>query len=146
MSMSEDRAYIDENASELHRMRALVERLGDDELRAQVNERWTVADALGHIAFWDARNLALAVKLESGVPFSRSDDEPEEVDWINDAAHPLIQAIEPRAAARLSLRLARETDERMASIPPERMYPLDPSSPINPLRATHRREHLDDIE
>jgi hypothetical protein len=139
-------SYVEENARELERMRALVERLGDIELRAQVNERWTVADVLGHVAFWDARNLALADKLERGVPFSESDDEPEDVDWINDAAHPLIHAIPPREAAGLALRLAEETDSRMASLPPERMYPIDPDSPLNPLRATHRGEHLDEIE
>ena len=139
-------SYVEENARELERMRALVERLGDMELRAQVNERWTVADVLGHVAFWDARILALADKLERGVPFSDSDDEPEDVDWINDAAHPLIHAIPPREAAGLALRLAEETDSRMASLPPERMYPIDPDSPLNPLRATHRGEHLDDIE
>lgn len=139
-------SYVEENARELERMRALVERLGDHELRAQVNERWTVADVLGHVAFWDARNLALADKLDRGAPFSESDDEPEDVDWINDAAHPLIHAIPPREAAGLALRLAEETDSRMASLPPERMYPIDPDSPLNPLRATHRGEHLDEIE
>ncbi|HSS92398.1 MAG TPA: hypothetical protein VLR46_00250 [Candidatus Dormibacteraeota bacterium] len=40
---------------------------------------------IGHIASWDARDLALADKLEHGVPFSPSDAEPEDVDWINDA-------------------------------------------------------------
>jgi hypothetical protein len=144
--MSRDPEYVEENARELERMRALVERLGDDELRAHVYERWTVAEVLAHIAFWDARQLALAEKLERGVPFSPSDDEPEDVDWINDSAHQFIQAIDPRAAAGLSLHLAEETDARMAALPPDRMWPADPASPLNPLRATHRGEHLDDIE
>jgi hypothetical protein len=144
--MSRDPDYVEKNGRELERMRALVERLGDDELRAHVYERWTVAEVLAHIAFWDARNLVLADKLERGVPFSPSDDEPEDVDWINDSAHPFIHAIDPRAAARLSLRLAEETDARMAALPPDRMWPNDPASPLNPVRAIHRGEHLDDIE
>ncbi len=41
----------------------------------------------------------LADKLERGVPFSPSDAEPEDVDWINDATRPLIHAIAPREAA-----------------------------------------------
>ena len=144
--MSEERHYVEENARELERMRALVRRLGDDELSSRVNDRWTVAGVLAHIAFWDARNLVLAEKLERSVPFSPSDDEPEDVDWINDSTRPFIHAIEPREAAELSLRLAEETDARMASLPPDRMYPADPANPINPLRATHRGEHLDDVE
>jgi hypothetical protein len=144
--MSRDRSYVDQNDGERERLRALVARLGEDELRRSVNEDWTVAGVLGHMAFWDARALVLADKLERGVPFSSSDAEPEDVSWINDATRPLIHAIAPREAARLALRLAEETDRRVASLAPDRMYPNDANSPLNPLRADHRAEHLDQIE
>ncbi len=111
-----------------------------------MNEHWTIAGVLGHIAFWDARVLALADKLERGVPFTPSDDEPEDVDWINDATRPLIHAIAPGEAAALALQLAEETDRRVASLPLDRMWPSDVDSPLNPLRASHRGEHLDEIE
>ncbi len=146
VSVSLDRSYDEQNTRERERMRVLVLRLSDDELRSPVNEYWTVAGVLGHIAFWDARVLALADKLERGVPFSPSDTEPEDVDWINDATRPLIHAIEPRELAQLALRLAEETDQRVASLPPDRMFPQDPDSPVNHLRADHRGEHLDDID
>jgi hypothetical protein len=141
-----DRSYVEQNVRELDRLRALVGRLSADELSRPVNDHWTVAGVLGHIAFWDGRVLALADKLERGAPFSPSDTEPEDVDWINDAARPLIHAIEPRVLAELALRMAEETDRRVASLPPGRMWPNDPESPVNPLRATHRGEHLDQIE
>jgi hypothetical protein len=144
--MSEGRQYIDENTRERERMRALVQRLDEDELRVPVNEYWTVAGVLGHIAFWDARILALADKLERGVAFSPSDTEPEDVDWINDATRPLIHAIPPLEAARLALRIAEETDARVASLPADRLWPRDPDSPLYALRASHRGEHLDDVE
>jgi len=147
--MPSERSHIEQNTRERERLRALVERLRDEELRASVNESWTVAGVLGHIGFWDARALVLANKLVRGVPFSPSDAEPEDVDWINDAARPLIHAIAPREAAQLALRLADETDQRIASLPPgliARTWPEDPDSPLNPLRAAHRAEHLDEIE
>jgi hypothetical protein len=144
--MGSDRSYIEENARELDRMRRLVARLKDEDLRAAVGEHWTVAGILGHIAFWDGRVLALADKLEHGVAFSPSDNEPEDVDWINDAARPLILAIEPRTLAELAHSIAEEADRKVASLPPERMWPDDPESPINALRASHRGEHLDQIE
>ena len=104
--MATDRPYVERNAREFERMRALVERLSTDDLRRQVNEYWTVAGVLGHIAFWDVRILALAGKLERGVPFSDSDTEPEDVDWINDSSRPFIHAVDPGALARLALEIA----------------------------------------
>lgn len=144
--MSEDREYIAQNTRERERLRALVDRLDEDELLSSVNEHWTVAAVFGHIAFWDARVLSLADKLESGVPFATSDTEPEDVDWINDASRPLIHAIPPLEAARLALRIAEETDARVATLPVDRLWPFDPDSPLYALRASHRGEHLDEAE
>ncbi|HET9849270.1 MAG TPA: DinB family protein [Candidatus Dormibacteraeota bacterium] len=89
--MSLWRSFVDKSAHELERMRTLVRRLTDDEMGRAVNEHWTAAGILCHIAFWEARVVALADKVERGVPFSPSDAEPEDVDWINDATRPLIQ-------------------------------------------------------
>ena len=137
---------MEENDRERARLIALVERLSDEELLRPANPDWTLAGVLGHIAFWDARALVLGRRLEQGVPFSPDDDEPEDVDWINDAAKPLIEAIEPRKVAELAVRLAEETDALMAALPADRMYPEDETSPISALRAEHRGEHLDQIE
>ena len=52
----------------------------------------------------------------------------------------------PRAAAELALRIAEETDTRVAELPLNRMAPLDPESPIYPVRGDHRGEHLDELE
>jgi len=144
--MGSEHSYVEENARELERMRGIVERLGADGLRRQVNPHWTVAGVLGHIAFWDARVLELAGKLDRGVPFSDSDTEPEDVDWINDSARPFIHAVEPSALARLALEIAEETDRKVAALPPERLFPTDPESPLYAFRSSHRGEHLDDIE
>jgi len=144
--MSEDRPYIEENTRELERLRALVDRLDEDELRIPVNEYWTVAAVFGHIAFWDARVLSLADKLDRGEPFSPSDAEPEDVDWINDASRELIHAVPPRDVARLALRIAEETDALVATLPVDRLWPADPDSPLYAVRASHRGEHLDEVE
>jgi hypothetical protein len=145
-AMPDDRPYIEENTRERERLRALVERLDEDQLRIPVNEYWTVAAVFGHIAFWDGRMLALADKLERGEPFTSSDTEPEDVDWINDASRPLIHAVPPLELARLSLRIAEETDARMETLPVDRLWPRDPDSPLYAVRASHRGEHLDDVE
>jgi hypothetical protein len=139
-------SFIEENDRERARMHAIVDRLDTDTLRHPVNEFWTVAGVLGHIAFWDARVETLCQKFLRGEPFADEDDEPEDVWWINDASRPLIEAIPPGEAARLALEIAGRTDALVATIPAERMYPLDPTSLINPFRSQHRGEHLDEIE
>jgi hypothetical protein len=147
--MSIDRSFVEDNARELARLRSLVSRLTDAELGSPVNEHWTVAGVLGHIAFWDGRALFLAGKLVDGTPFTSSDEEPEDVDWINDSGRPLIHAVPPRQLADLAVRIAEETDAAVAALPPElaaRTYPADPTSPLNVVRAGHRAEHLDEIE
>jgi hypothetical protein len=143
--VADDRSYIDANTRERERMRALIEGLDDDALNAPVNEYWTVAGVLGHIAYWDIRVLVLAEKIDGGEPWAPGDAEPDG-DWLNDSTRPLIHAIRPRDAARFALRIADETDARVAELPLERLWPHDPDSPIYAGRWEHRAEHLDEIE
>ena len=143
--MAEDRSYVEANTRERERMRALVDGLDDEALTAPVNEYWTVAGVLGHIAYWDIRVLVLAEKIDRVEPWAPGDAEPDG-DWLNDSTRPLIHAIRPRDAAAFALRIAEQTDACVAELPLDRVYPHDPDSPISADRADHRGEHLDEIE
>ena len=143
--MPDDRPYVEANTRQRERLRALVERLDDEALSAPVNEYWTVAGVLGHIAYWDLRFQTLAEKIDRGEAWVPGDQEPEG-DWLNDSMRPLIHALAPRTAAKLALRIAEETDARAAELPLNRLWPGDPDSPISPARGDHRGEHLDEIE
>lgn len=143
--MADDRSYIEVNDQARERLRAFIERVNDADLSAPVNEYWTAAGVLGHMAYWDSRVLVFADKIDRGEPWVLSDAEPDG-DWLTDSTRPIIHAIAPRAAAELALRLAEETDARVAELPLERMAPLDPASPIYPARGEHRALHLDEIE
>lgn len=143
--MADDRDYIRANTRERKRLRALVERLDDEALTSPVNEYWTVAGVLSHIAYWDIRVLVLAEKIQRGEPWASGDAEPEG-DWLNDSTRPLIHAIAPRVAAQLALQTAEQCDALVAELPLDRMWPGDPESPINANRWDHRAEHLDEIE
>jgi hypothetical protein len=142
-----DRSYIAENNAERARLQGFVQRLSDAELRRPMPAGWTVAAVLAHLAFWDARALALMDKWARGIAPAPADHEPADVDWINDAAKPLCLALGPRAAAQLALQLAEETDQRVATLSEatlEQIVAIGP--PFNLSRANHRKEHLDDIE
>ena len=105
-----DRSHIQKNDLERQRLRVLVTGLSDDELRAKVNEFWTVAAIFGHVAFWDARAEFLMRKIQRGEAFTPSDAEPDDPSWINDSTRGLIHAIPPRALAELALQQAEDTD------------------------------------
>jgi uncharacterized damage-inducible protein DinB len=143
--MTDERNYVENNDRQRERLRALVESSDDTALSAAVNEYWTVAGVLGHMAYWDSRFLTLAEKIDRNEPWVDADQEPDG-DWLNDSTRPIIHAIAPRAAAELAMRMAEQADARAATLPLNRLWPGDPESPISPARGEHRGEHLDEIE
>ena len=108
--MATDRSYVAENNSQRQRLRALVEKLTDEQLRQPMAAGWTIASVLAHLAFWDQRILVLLEHWEQGKA-PRSHD-AEDVDWINDAAKALCLALPPRVAAQLALATADAVDRR----------------------------------
>ena len=82
----------------------------------------------------------------SGAVYGFLSGEPENVDWINDSTRALIHAIDPRAVVDLAIRTAEDIDARVLALPADKLWPNDPDSPLNGLRASHRGEHLDEIE
>jgi uncharacterized damage-inducible protein DinB len=143
--MTDDRPYIEANTRQRERLRALIDSLDDETLAAPVNEYWSVAGVLGHLAYWDVRFMVLAEKIDRDEPWVPGDAEPDG-DWLNDSTRPIIHAIAPREAAELTLRVAEQTDAMAARLPLDRLWPADPDSPISPARGEHRGEHLDEIE
>ena len=55
--MPVDRSFVAENSRQRDRLKALVGRLSDGDLRRPLGEGWTVSTALAHMAFWDRRAL-----------------------------------------------------------------------------------------
>ena len=103
---------------------------------------------LGPLAYWDQRILVLIERWQQGgaaalpKPLDHSD-----VDWINDAAKPMLLALPPRRAAELAVTIAEAVDRTVAALPDELVARnAAAGSPVNLLRAEHRREHLDEIE
>jgi hypothetical protein len=142
-----DRPYIAQNNAERERMKALVERMSDEELSRPLPAGWTIAAVLAHIAFWDARGLYLMDKWEGGADPSEADGQPKEVDWINDAGKILCLALPPRTAAQVAVQTAEEIDRRVETMPDELMAKyVAAGKPFNLVRANHRKLHLDEID
>jgi DinB superfamily len=142
-----DRSFAAENDAQRERLRLLITTTSDANLSTPMPAGWTVAAVLAHMAFWDARALYLMDKWRGGIPPSADDYEPEDIDWANDAGKPLCLALPPREAADLALRLAEETDGRVAALSDEMLHSIvEAGTPFDLARAKHRREHLDDID
>ncbi len=145
--MTVDRSYVDANRAALERLKGFVEKASDADLAHPMEDGWTVASVLAHAAFWDLRVVACVDAWEpdgSGPVPTYYDDA---VDWINDSAKPLISALEPRVAARVTVDAAEAADRAVAGLSDE-LYARNEALGllVNPDRADHRLEHLDEIE
>ena len=144
--MSVDRSHEAENDAERERLRALVTGMGDQQLMRPMPEGWTIAAVLAHVAFWDARAMYWMNKW--GPDGEPTVYEPEDTDAANEAAKPLCLALRPRDAAQLALRLAEESDAMVQALSDEMLRKISAKGdpPFNLARASHRKEHLDDID
>jgi len=144
--MSVDRSYVARNNAERARLEALVARLTDADLKRPLAAGWTVAGVLAHLAFWDQRAFILLDRWQrEGV--TPPPDDGAHVDWINDAAKPMFLALPPRRAAELAVAIAEAADRKVESLPDELVKRnAAAGAPVALTRATHRREHLDEIE
>jgi uncharacterized damage-inducible protein DinB len=144
--MTTSRSYVADNDAQRARLEALVARLSDAELQRPMAAGWTVAGVLAHIAFWDQRAIVLLERWQKQGVVPPPEAEGQ-VDWINDAGKPLFLALPPRRAAELAVAAAREADERARALPDELVAKnASVGTPVQLVRALHRREHLDEIE
>jgi len=144
--MTADRSYVTKNREQLERLRALVDKLSDQELARPMEAGWTVAAVLAHLAFWDYRVVTLLDRWKAtGTPPPPINE--SHVDWINDAGKPLCLALPPRVAARTAVEAALAADDRVVALTEAQLEAnAKAGSPISVLRAEHRHEHLDEIE
>jgi hypothetical protein len=136
-------SFIEENARELKRLRALVNRLTREELRTKVDERWTVSTVLAHLAFWDNRALLLVNQWKNtGVSLI-----PIDADQVNERMFPLWSVIGPSIAASMAVSTAEAVDRALETASPELIAEIEAlEGRFKLARWEHRREHIDQIE
>jgi Mycothiol maleylpyruvate isomerase N-terminal domain len=144
--MAVDRSFVTQNDAERARLEKLVGRLSDGDLQRPLAAGWTVAGVLAHLAFWDQRTFILLDRWQRDGVAPPADDQGN-VDWINDSAKPMFLALPPRRTVELALAIAEATDRKVASLSDDLVRRIaETGAPVSLVRATHRREHLDEIE
>src|SRR5687767_1095268 len=140
--MSVDRSFIERNAAERQRLEQLVASLSEADLAHPLGDGWTVAMALGHLAFWDRRLLALLELWErEGVKPAPDYDPPE-----NEGPVPIAPAIAPGVAIHHALESAAAIDEKVANLSDDMIAEiLRLPDPPSLERGLHRGDHIDQI-
>lgn len=137
-----DREFLELNRASHERMRALAERLTDEQMLTKVGEHWNVAIVYVHICWWDRRILyVLDMTQKNGKLFI-----PEIDIFVNDLSLPLWAAVPAREAVRLALENAEELDRRLEGYPSALLEEIYNYNKRWVIRALHRNEHLDEAE
>jgi hypothetical protein len=140
-----ERAPLDENAAARQRLTALIDSLGDEDLRRPVTPSWSVATVLAQLAFWDRWAQTLVRRWRTGeLP------PPSVPPWYDDAINhtllPTWQALPAREAARLALAAAADADREIEKAETPVVAGIVASHQSNLLdRATPRNDALDRI-
>jgi len=137
-----DPSYKEQNRTSSNRIRALAERLTDEEMQTKVGEHWTVSIVFAHVAFWDRRVMyVLDMTEKNGKLFI-----PEIDIFVNDLSLPLWAAIPPREAARIAIETSETLDKRLEEYSPALLEEIFNYNKRWVVRALHRNEHLDEAD
>lgn len=131
------------NETSRKRLADLVAGLSPADLQQKVSYGWSVAMALTHLAFWDFYGVARLDHWEkNGFPEHHPDVEP-----INDAMRPMLEAISPADATRMVITAAESVDKRVKTVGAGLVQAIIRGGRTQVLdRSAHRTLHLDDIE
>lgn len=140
-----DRSYVAENEAERARLKAVVARLTDADMARAMSEEWTVGVGLMHLAFWDGLSLSKFEEWERTgtvqIPPMR-----EIVDGINQAMLPWWRTIAPAQIRHAVVAAAEAVDRKAETLPTPIIEAILAVRPRSLTRASHRRQHLDQIE
>jgi hypothetical protein len=142
-----DRSHIQRNDASRARLRALLDRLSDDDLRRHVGD-WTVAMSLAHLAFWDRfTELRWRETVASGRELPVSTGTPQ-TDLINDANIGLwARALDVAGIRAFVLEAADALDAHVATLPDALVMAAQDAGLERQLdRSRHREGHLAPIE
>lgn len=124
------------------RLKQFIDTATDDQLAQIIDDEWSVAAHLSHLAFFDRRAAFLLRRVLDG-DLAPS---PLDPDSINVPAIHQWRLIPPRAAAQEALAAADEVDNLATALTPDLLTAMqDANTGIRYNRGTHRNAHLDQI-
>jgi DinB superfamily len=132
------------NAEATARLMDLLARLTEADLERSVGGGWTVAMALGHLAFWDRLQTAQLRLIASGAP--PAEDTAAVTSVTNEAVEPLLAVAAPLAVGSLAVTAAELVDEAVNHLDGGTLARLLEGELAYLVRRwMHREEHIEQI-
>ncbi|MXY88834.1 MAG: hypothetical protein F4Y92_08245 [Dehalococcoidia bacterium] len=132
---------LQRNDAATSRLSALVERLQMADLERSLGGGWTVAFALAHLAFWDARQHVALQGYDRGEGF------PPEDKAVNDTLEAVAPLLRGEAAGQEAVRAAMLVDATVAGLSEaQRMSLAEEGVGFAVQRWQHREDHIAQIE
>jgi Mycothiol maleylpyruvate isomerase N-terminal domain len=136
-------SFSERNQTSLDELRAYVEGLTDDQLSRDLENGWTAAAELAHLAFWDRRAFQIATRVSADETFRNPG---ENVHVLNDALLYQWKRIPPRDAIAEFVEAGTQVNSLMNSVDQAtvdrwlgfRTFAVD--------RSNHRLEHLEELK
>jgi len=152
-----DRAFIQHNAESRRHLLAIVDRLTPADLALPTEpteeDSWTVAQTLGHLAFWDrsmeARWRAALATARDGEAVAPMGIPGPVADVINEPLAGLIGAWAEQVGLRVAaeaLAAAEAVDSLLESLVDRLSEPIQEQTPAFVQRWRHRELHLEAVE
>jgi hypothetical protein len=133
------------NDAERARLNAVVARLTDADMARPMGEEWTIGVGLMHLAFWDGLSLSKFEEWER-TGMVQTPPTREIVDGINHAMLPWWRTIAPAQVRHAVVAAAEAVDRKVETLPGPLIEAIQAVRPRSLERASHRRQHLDQIE
>jgi uncharacterized damage-inducible protein DinB len=138
--------YSAENKHSCERLKRLIDQLNENDLIQPMENGWSVATLLVHLAFWDQLVLNYVTRWQrdgfENAPLSKS-----AINAINETVRAISTAIAPLAAAQLAMSSAEVLDLKLEQLSEALATEIQKAGRERILRrAVHRTEHLERIE
>ena len=138
----ETNKILEANRTSTNRMRQIIDRMSQEDLLTALPNGWTVADTLGHLAFWDYR----VIRVIELARVNHKVDSPDLDIQLNEVLLPFLKAISPAKISAMALEMAADLDEMLESCEEQLLGLVDAENHRWVDRSLHRNGHLDDIE
>jgi hypothetical protein len=136
-------SFSEQNRRSLDELRELVQGLTDEQLQTKIDDDWTIAAVLAHIAFWDRRAAKSIDRLRADKEFKPGVDDAH---VVNNSLLSVWSRLAPRDALAEFIEAGEESNAKTDSLSEQEAQQYLEYQSFNIDRSDHRDEHLQELK